>query len=333
MQDIADRLNISKNAVSLALNNKPGVSEEMKKAIMNEAKRLNYAGMGESRKNDNNILVLIPEYIWNDNFFYSKIYRSIEKEANKNGCNAIMCTVTRELEEKLELPEVYEALNFKGIIQVGVLKEEYVRMVKEKVQLFVLVDHYYEGLPLEAIVTNNVEGAYNITSYLIESGHRELGFIAPIGMTFSFQERWKGFLKALEAYHLPLNKEYCIIKESPLNQLMSAEDELRSTIREMKALPTAWVCGNDRIAFALLNILHEMDIKTPEAVSVAGFDDLDAASVIIPNLTTVRVDSELMGQLAVRALLLLCENYHTPVRHEISTELVFRKSVRDIKTH
>lgn len=77
MQDIADRLQISKNAVSLALNDKPGVSQETREQVINLARQLNYNNMGHtpsSGSDSKNILVCIPNYIKDDAYFYNDIY-------------------------------------------------------------------------------------------------------------------------------------------------------------------------------------------------------------------------------------------------------------------
>jgi len=94
MQDIADRLNVSKNAVSLA-------------------HKLGYTLTAP--KNTvicNNLLVMIPEYIRDDRYFYNDIYWSIENYSSKTGYNAIMTIVTPEMEQQLLLPKLCSEIQF-----------------------------------------------------------------------------------------------------------------------------------------------------------------------------------------------------------------------------
>ncbi len=330
MQDIADKLGVSKNAVSLALNGKAGVGEELRQAVLQAAKLLNYAGMGSRTGEANNILIMIPEYIRNDEYFYSRLYWSIEREARARGCNVVTCTVTETDDKSLTLPDLVTALEYRGIILVGIVSREYLRFLHGLGQKLVLVDHYFDDLDIEGVITANVEGSFQITNYLIERGHRDIGFVAPIRMTASFYDRWVGFRKALDFADLPLKPEFCICSSSPLRSLLSSEDEIRALVSKRVASPSAWVCGNDRIAVALLNVLHEQGRKTPEEVSVVGFDDIDLASCVIPKLTTVRVDRDLMGALAVEKLLTLHSGEGPRIRSSIYAAIVERKSVASL---
>jgi LacI family transcriptional regulator/LacI family purine nucleotide synthesis repressor len=326
MQDIADKLGISKNAVSLALNGKAGVGEELRKTVVQTAQLLNYARMGEDRSSTHNILILIPEYIRNDEYFYSKIYWSIERESRARGFNVVTCTVTEVNEKNLSLPDLSTVLEFRGMILVGVVSREYLRFIQGLGLGLVLVDHYYDDIPVDSVVTDNIAGTCNITKYLLDLGHTELGFIAPVNMTSSFNERWTGFRKALKDAGVPLREEFCALASSPLASLLSSEAELHAIIERLGGSPTAWVCGNDRIAVALLNVLHGQGKRIPEDVSVVGFDDIDLAACVIPNLTTVHVDRESMGKLAIEKLLTSGEAGHVVSRSSLFTSIVIRKS-------
>lgn len=332
MQDIADHLGISKNAVSLAINDKPGVSEELKKMVFKTAEDLNYSGLGKiSRKPGNNILVLIPEYIRNDTYFYNQIYWTIEKEAKIHGYNAILSSISPEMENNLQLPNLYYDLDIIGIMIIGVFNIEYVKkLLGTKLQVL-SVDHFYDELSLDAIVTANEEGAFKAVKYLIDNGHRDIGYVGAIHMTASLYERWSGFNKAMLYHGLKINEEHCILNTSPLSVLFADPEELGKYVDRMDSFPTAWFCGGDRIAISLMEVLAKRNINVPEEISIIGFDDIDASRIVNPALTTLKVKREAMGKEAVDFFIRkIGNNDGEKKKISIYGEMILRNSAKSI---
>lgn len=333
MAVIAERMGISKNAVSLALSNKAGVSEELRAAVRKTAQELGYTHNpnGGGAEKSRNILVLIPEYISADTFFYNDIYWSIEKESKTQGYTAIPTSVSAEAEGALEAPPILGQLDFCGIILVGIFRTAYVRRLLEAGLPVLSVDQYYDDLPVDAVVTANVQGAYTVVQHLIGQGHRSIGFVGSIGMTASLYDRWCGFRKAMEHNGLPVDPSLCILDSTELGDLMSDPDEMASFLDRMQTFPTAWFCGGDRIAITLIQALVRRGLRVPEDISVAGFDDIQASRVIAPALTTYHVRRELMGATAVDYLvhdLLRCPDERMII--SLYGDLIPRDSVRTL---
>jgi DNA-binding LacI/PurR family transcriptional regulator len=331
MQDIADHLGISKNAVSLALNQKTGVSEELRARVFEAANRLNYRTEAKStKKKRSNLLVLLPEYIRNDTIFYYEVFWSIEKRAKENGYTAVISSVTKEMEEQLILPELYHEIVFQGILLVGVLASSYVRTIYDLEIPLVTVDHYYDSLQIDAVVTANVEEAYKIVMHLIVKGHQQIGFIGAIEMTKSFKERWTGYQNAMSDAGLIVDPSHCITSASPLEVLNSNPEELFAHLDSMTSMPTAWFCANDRIAIAFIQLLIAKGYRVPEDISVVGFDDIEAAQMIIPRLTTIQVQREQLGYEAVDFLIRKIDYGGSPAKIAIYGQLVERDSCRSL---
>jgi DNA-binding LacI/PurR family transcriptional regulator len=91
--------------------------------------------------------------------------------------------------------------------------------------------------------------------------------------------------------------------------------------------PTAWVCSNDKIAFAFIKGLRDIGINVPREVSVIGFDNIEIAGIFHPALTTVNVHKRAMGEKALDQLLFRISNKNEPYEFiEIDTNLVVRDS-------
>lgn len=330
MQDIADRLNISKNAVSLALNNKPGVSEETRQMVLSLATKLNYEfSRNSSSLSSKNILVFIPEYIRDDSHFYNDIYWSVDYYSDRIGYIAIMTTITEEMQRNKSLPKIAEEISFIGILLVGVFDELYISFLENKCENILSIDHSYYDQPVPSVVTANLEGAYVLTKHVISCGHKKIGFIGSIHSTSSLYERWCGFNKALKDFNITTGKNYNIQKPSPLNVLLSDPEELKSAIEDLEELPTAFICGGDRIAIACIEALRMLSLKVPEDISVVGFDDIEMAKYIQPPLTTMHVRRKEMGHVAVKQIIKQSVEKLQPDRISLAPSLILRSSLKN----
>jgi DNA-binding LacI/PurR family transcriptional regulator len=326
MQDIADQLNISKNAVSLAINNKPGVSSETRGLVLKTAHKLGY-GRTTTSSISKKILVMLPEYIHNDSYFYNEIYWSIDKSAKQRGYTALMVSISLDMENQMQLPNILSEMQFAGIILVGVFSQAYTIYMADHLEHLISVDQYYLDVPIHAVVTDNLDSAYRITHQALTYGHTKLGFVGAIGATSSIFDRYAGFIRALYEAEILLDSRYCILNNSPLQDLMSNPDGLFDKLSIMEKLPTVFVCGGDRIAISLIEALKRMGKRIPQDISVVGIDNLEISSIIHPSLTTMNIDRKLLGRITVE--LLLSPHAKTPLVTKtcIGTSLVLRNSL------
>jgi DNA-binding LacI/PurR family transcriptional regulator len=308
LQEIADKFGVSKNAVSLALNNKPGVGEELRENILKAAQELNYQGLTKKNVNkSNNFLMLIPEYIKNDPNFYNGLYWAIENEAKLRGYNAILACVDKNMENELRLPNVYTELSIRGIMILGVFEMDYIRMVSGLNLPLVSVDSVYENFKIDAVGNANFESGYCMTSYLIEKGHRDICFVGPLNIR-NFFERWNGFCKAMRDNHLKIDEGRCVCYDSSMTMQYRNCDEIEAYIAKMERLPSAFICGGDHIAVALLGVFTQRNIRVPEDVSIVGIDDIELSRMITPQLTTYAIDRPKIGYYAVEMLIQNMDN-------------------------
>lgn len=331
MDDIAKRLGISKNSVSLALNNKPGVSNELRNRVIEVACQLNYGGFSINEKSKSKcIIIIVPEYLINDTFFYSEVLWAIEREAKNQGCISITTSITHEAEENLLLPPIPHEMNILGFLVIGIIKENYLKKLYDIGFPILTVDILYNNVPVDSIVSANINGAYTATKYLIDNGHRQIGFIGPIFAAQSIFERWCGFTQAMLKHNLEPNADYNILGTNTHFQLMDTVDVLEPYLDKITSYPTAWFCAGDRIAISLINILSKRNIRVPDDISIIGFDDLEVSKMIIPPLTTIKIDKKLMGKLAVDYLINRKFSEMGNISINLLGTLIVRESVKSI---
>jgi DNA-binding LacI/PurR family transcriptional regulator len=328
LKDIADKLGISVNAVSLALNNKVGVSDETRMKVLRVADTLGYLDQYKSadRKSHlSNICVMLEEKIFKDTRFYPKVILGIENEAKKNNYDTIINFISRN---KYDIPLSIERRKADGIVVLGYIDDEYLKLLKSYKIPLVLVDYVSAAVNTGAVLTQNFSGAYTAVEYLIQNGHCNIGFVGEPGIAMSFNERWSGFASALKQYNIPLIEEFCLTENIEENVLQNNFRAFVEMMKDLTRFPTAWFCANDTTASVLVNAIKHFGKKVPEDISVFGFDDIDVCVMNEPQLTTMHVEMEEMGTTAVKELLSKIYNVNYIQRHiRLPVRLVERDSV------
>ncbi|WP_059043878.1 LacI family DNA-binding transcriptional regulator [Paenibacillus rubinfantis] len=329
MQDIANRLQISKNAVSLALMDKKGVSEEMRRLVQQTAREMGYGPYAPQESGKANILVLVPERIMsyqdNDHFqFFHDMIWGLERSARKKGLNAVITPLDRETETTRSLPGPFADIPYRGVILFGIAEQDYAKRIWELDTPLVLMDSYYRDLPCPAVTSANLEGAYTAVRHLIEAGHRRIGFIGPTNLSTSHEERWFGYEKAIKEQGLFIREADCLTISKGYDYTAAEMADFLDGLREW---PTAFFCGNDRIAYLLAGLLKERSKRMPEDVSIAGFDDLPYVNSEGLSMTTMRVEKERMCDAAIQLLLSELGRTREAIHWQVEPTLVVRDSV------
>lgn len=297
MKDIAEKLNISSVTVSKALNDKDGVSEELRARIKEVADemgyRINAAAKAMRDGNSYNVGVIIPErFTGMAQSFYLQMYQYISMALEKYNYSGIMHLLTNDDEENNSLPKIYYEKKVDGFIVLGQTRKSYLQTIKDTNIPIVFLDFYDEFDDVDSVITDNFFGAYELTNYLIRKDHQEIGFIGNLYSTSSIQDRFLGYYKSLLEHNIPIDQ----------NIIIDDRDEQGSyiDIELPEKLPSAFVCNCDQVAHNLIRKLKETGYSVPEDCSVVGFDNDIYATITEPNLTTVEVDVEEMANTAVR---------------------------------
>lgn len=164
------------------------------------------------------------------------------------------------------------------------------------------------------------KAAYDMTTYLISLGHHRIGFIKGHPGHGASYARYEGYRAALEKAGRPLIEELCVQGFFSYQSGMEAAEKLLSLTRR----PTAIFASNDDMAAAVLAAAQRYNLKTPEQLSVAGFDDSLVAQVVWPRLTTCR---QPIKEMAAEAVSLLVQKNQDggPQERRLEHELVVRE--------
>ncbi|MFB3169543.1 substrate-binding domain-containing protein [Neobacillus sp. 179-C4.2 HS] len=330
MRDIAERLGVSSVTVSKALNDKEGVSDDLKQKIKTVAEEMGYRynTLAKSMKEGvtYNIGVIIPErFTGAVQSFYLNMYQSISRALEQYGYYGILHILTNYDEKELNLPRIYVEQKVDGFIILGQVGKKYIEKMKSMDLPKVFLDFYDEHAEIDAVITDNFYGAYDITNYIVSQGHRDIAFVGNIYSTSSIQDRFLGYLKSLLEH-----------KIRPEESMVINDRDEEGRYIEMKLperLPTAFVCNNDQVAHNLIQQLKREGYNVPDDCSVVGFDNDVYATLTEPQLTTVEVNVE---EMAGNAAEFIIEKVKNPIktygRVSVKGKIIYRDSVKEIKT-
>lgn len=322
MKDISTAMGVSVVTVSKALAGKSGVSEEMREKIIMKARELGYLHVNQSNDNymQGNIGILVADRFFTDNSFYSNMYREIVLECSTFNISCLMEIVTSQQEEELTLPNFLISNKGDGVIFMGEISSDYVKAVAKTGIPYILLDFYDDSGNEDSIVSDSLLGSFRLTSYLIECGHQEIGFVGSLLATSSILDRYLGYCKAMIKHQIEPRREWLVSDRDSKGHFIP--------IKLPESMPHAFVCNCDEIAYMLVETLKQEGYQIPEDVSVVGFDDFRFATICNPPLTTFKVDIESMGKAAVAKLLnKINKNQYTKGRTIVCGELIIRSSV------
>ncbi len=330
MADIAKQLGVSTVTVSKALSDQKGVSEEMRGKIKALAEEMGYkssaALKNEAKRSYNIGLVVLETYIEKYSSFYWEFYQKINISASRENCFVILEVLEANSERDLIIPKMVQEKKIDGLMILGRLTTEYLMMLQKKADIpVVYMDFYDQKVMADSVISNSFYGAYNITSYLLEMGHRKIGFVGTLLATESITDRYLGYVKAMMENGEDPKKEWLI-------QDRESHIRIFEKLELPQDMPTAFVCNSDLTASGLIKTLNEKGYRVPEDISVVGYDDYLYPGLCDIGITTYSVDMDRMAQLGSEILMQRIEGSTQPCSMQVvEGKLVLKESVNRIK--
>lgn len=329
-KELAKKLGLSEAAVSMALNNKPGVSRETRQLIFDTAEREGYDFSRVAAKKQVSgslYFVLFKKHgaVVADTPFFSQLSDGISEGCKDTGYKMN----TRYIyDDEPTLSKQIEDIQYSdccGIILLGT------EMTVSDFKLFqklpipiVLLDTYFETVEADYVLINNVQGAFLATSYLIKRTQKQPGYLRSSYSIGNFEERASGFYNAVRAGGMSASKSI-VHRLTP--SVEGAFSDMMEILERGDELAGCYFADNDLIAVGAMRALKTRGYRIPEDISIVGFDNISFSNIVEPSLTTIHVPKKEMGILAVERLVSRLEKKKAaPVKIEVSTHLIKRHS-------
>ena len=256
--------------------------------------------------------------------FMSVMLGAIEAEIRSRGYYMMIYTT----DDISELIRNILTWNVDGLLLIGIVHDDFVRIKSRYKKPVVLIDSYaprdimnYVNVGLE-----DERGGYEMTRHLLDKGHRRIAFLAD-NMEGVDYIRYIGHQKAFAEYGIRTREKDLLIIRPDMIERESSMQELYTLSRNY----TAFMCCSDYYAVMLMTYFRDRGVKIPEDLSITGFDDVMIARVSLPALTTVHQNPTKKGRLAVDYLLRMVQGEEPPEWDtKLPVELVIRDSVKAV---
>jgi len=308
IHDIARESKVSIAAVSKALNDRRGVSEELRSRIKAIAERLRYAPYVKSRETGmlaHNVKEIAVIYDRPGGHLFDEIQRGIDTTLVPSGY--------RELRYTIHLHEMFQE-NSKKLFLEKILNDPYIRgaifvfipLTDGDIALFKRKDVHVVQLNIDSdfgqcVAIDNFSAAYEATKKLIDLSHKVIGFVIPNDWGSPvWRDRLAGYKKALTDHGLNYDGGWIG------NESTFIPKEAGYVTREMllnNPSMTAILYASDLQAMGGLKMLREMHLRVPEEVAVIGFDDMKMSELFDPPLASVHQPMFEMGKLGTEMVL------------------------------
>lgn len=324
IRDVAEAAGVSVSTVSQVLTGKRPVSPETRVRVEEAIARLGYRphpGAVQLRGGRTGTIALIVPTLTNP--FYPMVAVGMQDVLLDRD---ILLTVTDVASDRRSDMTIHQLLNRRVdamvVAPLGITDRELAPLQKAGVPFVTLGTS--RGPGGDVVHSDDVAGAREVAEHLIARGYRRIAFLGGDEAATPTQQRLQGYREALSAAGRTVTDEDVVLVD------YSREGGRRGArlLLERADRPDAIVAANDLIAIGALDVARELRLSVPGDLAITGYDDIEAASLVTPALTTVENPAREIGRACARLLLERLDGEHSDVTRTVtlSHRLVVRES-------
>ncbi|HEX7737889.1 MAG TPA: LacI family DNA-binding transcriptional regulator [Ktedonobacteraceae bacterium] len=328
--DIARVAGVSHSTVSRALRESPLISEPTRQRIQRLAREMGYTpnAIAQSLQTRHTSTIgLVVTSIADP--FLSDVVKGVEEVARGASFGVFLSASHNNPEQEMVVIEMFRRRRVDGILVAssrltGEYKE---RLVSLQVPI-VLINSQEEAQDgvLHWVAVDDYEGAKLAVEHLLSLGHRAIGYLGVKSRPRSCLQRQQGYRDALAAFGIQARAEWMVTvpcdEASPEEDIAAGQSALPGLL---EVGVTALFCANDMIAVGILMAARARGLALPDQLSVVGFDDVPAASYVVPALTTIHQPKVALGRMATQVMLNLLQK-RPGQNHTLQANLILRDS-------
>lgn len=302
--DIAKKLHIAPSTVSRALSNHPKISEKTKKKVIECANRMNYkhnqiASSLRTGKT-NTIGVIVPRLY---SHFISSVISGIESVTNEAGYNIIICQSSENLKNEKNCIKTLLSSRVDGIlisVSMETVNDDHLRDISQMNVPFLFFDRALKNSKACSVTSNDFLGAYTATEHLIKQGCRKIAHIGGHLNLNIYEQRLKGFKKALTDNHLKVDESLIFNSGEMTN---NTGMEFAEKLWNGNNVPDGIFASNDNMATGVMTFFIGKGKKIPEDIAIVGYSNASFTQWITPALSSVEQHSRQIGIEAAKLII------------------------------
>lgn len=317
IRDVAQLAGVSTATVSHVLNNTRSVSEASRDRVLAAMEQLNYHPNAVARSLRISTTLTIGLIVPDVNIpFFAWVASSIEEAARDAGYSVILCNSEWSLKHEYQYLDNLRARRVDGLICISMMltSEDMLPLVKRHMPVVWFEQARSDGLS-DAVVIDNVQGAYLATTHLLTLGHRRIGCIPGRSESQLTVDRMQGYQRAINEYGIAFDQSLVYTGDYTSSAGLYGAQYLL----ELPTPPTAIFAFNDMMAFGALQAASQRNLRIPADLALIGFDGIAMTEYTSPPLTTVQQPVPKMSRIAIEMLL---DRIHDRAPHEFRTVTV-----------
>jgi LacI family transcriptional regulator len=317
IRELARECGVSVATVSRALNGHPEVSETTRRQVQETATRLGYRPSQSARalvrgKSDTVGL------LWDTGYeatgrrhpFLLALLVGVKRALNASGRHMLLLNVDDHRSDDRAYLDVALQHQLDGVVMMGVdNRHPAMRTLYSSGFPCVALDLPVQGPRATYVTSDNYAGAAEAVRYLHGLGHREIATITGPVDSLPAAQRLAGYKDAIRELGLKSRAEYVETGDFFLESGYACAERLAV----LPDRPTAVFVAGDEMAVGAMHAFTDAGISIPGDMAVVGFDDIEAASLVRPALTTIAQDPIALGAAAVQVLLKLVDSPPVPL--------------------
>jgi DNA-binding LacI/PurR family transcriptional regulator len=302
LADIAAHADVSEATVSRVLNDKPGVAEATRQAVLASLDILGYDRPSRLRRKTADLVGLIVPELTNP--IFPAFAQIIETALARHHFTPVLCTQTPGGVHEDEYVQMLLDRGVAGIINISGQHADVTAdparytALRERGLPLVLVNGYHEDIDAPFISNAAVASMELALTHLVQLGHQQIGLAVGPDRFVPVIRKIQGFRESMQALLGRRDVEELIERT-----MFSVEGGDTAAARLIERGCTAVVCGSDLMALGAIRAARRAGRRVPEDFSVVGYDDSPLIAFTDPPLTTVRQSVQAMAEAAVQTLL------------------------------
>ena len=322
--DVSRLSGVSTATVSRAFSNPEQVREATRRKVVEAAEVLHYypnaiaRAMARQRTDKIAYLICKKDATILDEF-YASICESIMRKVNRSDYQLLISTA----DDWHQTASTAQTKQIEGVILGGNAQAELVSELQSQNVAVVLVNNRMAGFDLPCVVSDERGGVRQALEHLMDRGHRHIAMVCGRFSPYIIGERYHAFLEVMEDHGLTVDASDIKMCDPDVESATQAALELL----DRPDRPTAVFGANDVIAAGILKAARRLRMRLPEDLAVVGFDDSTICGMLEPELTSVHINCQAMGETCMDLLKALMDREpDVPRLTVIPTELQVRSS-------
>lgn len=324
LRHVAERAGVSQATVSRVLNDRPGVSGDTRRDVLQALADLGYEPTGLAPTTRTRLVgLIVPEL---DNPVFPRFAQALESGLASEGYTTVLCTSTPAGKGEPDYLEVLIDHAVSGIVIVSGLHADmrvdhggYRDLAARRIPT-VVVNGRSPKLPAPSVTVDHLDAVRQSVAHLASFGHERIGLAMGPRRYVQTEEVLEGYRQGLEQLGLPLDDD--LVSET----LYGFEGGRAAGSKLLRAQATGVVCASDQLALGIVQAARDHGLSVPDDLSVVGFDDAGPNAFMNPPLTSIRQPFDAMASAVVTLLTGPLDLDQEPTELRFRPELIVRGS-------